>query len=265
MRRTVPARPAAVAAGVTAIAVLAAVGASAVPVGAASAPPIKSAQSEYQAAIKAATNETVHFQSDVTQGNVTLRISGDAGTNSGSQSLTVNNGNQTEHMSTEVIGATGYVNGNSTALHNIIGLTTAQSRKHAGQWLSFPMSNSTFSQLAAGLLRSQVASELSIQGPFKFVSDATVNGQHALGIQGSVSTDNGSSVSEILYVPVNGKPLPIEEVTDPGAKTHSTTIHGTVSFSNWGEHVSVPAPAHSSSLLKLAPASTSGATTTTGG
>ena len=263
MRRTVPACPAAVAAGVAAFAVLA-FGAGAVPAGAASAP-TESAQTEYQAAIKAATNQTVHFSSDVTQANVTLRISGDAGTTSGAQSLTVQNGKQVEHMSTEVVGQTGYVKGNSTALHNIIGLTTAQANKYAGQWFSFPMSNSTFSQLAAGLLRSQVASELSISGPFTFVSGTTLNGQRALGIRGSVSTNNGGTVGEILYVPAHGKPLPIEEVTDPGAKAHASTIHGTVSFTKWGEQVSIQAPAHSSSLLKLAPASTSGATTTTGG
>ena len=263
MRPTIPAGPAAVV-GVAVFAVTAMLGANAVAGGAASTS-AKTAQSEYQAAIKAASNQTVHFASDVTQGNVTLKISGDAGTTSGSQSLTVDNGKQSEHMDTEVVGKTGYINGNSTALHNIIGLTTAQARKYAGKWLSFPMSNATFAQLAAGLVRSQVASELAISGPFTFVHDATVNGQHAVGIRGNVSTSNGSSVAEILYVPSTGKPLPIEEDTDPGAKTSSSTIHGTVSFTNWGEHVSVQAPAHSSSLLNLAPTSTSGATTTTGG
>ena len=264
MRRPVSVRPTAVAAGVAACAALAAVVANAVPAGAASTP-ATSAQSEYQAAVKAATNQSVHFVSDVTQSNVTLHVSGDAGATSGSQSLTVDNGKVHERMSAEVVGKTGYVNGNSTGLQNIIGLTDAQASKYAGKWLSFPMSNTTFSQLAAGLLKSQVASELGINGPFKYASDATVNGQQAHGIQGTVSTNNGGSVPEVIYVASAGKPLPIEEVTNPGAKTHSSTIHGTVSFSNWGEHVSVLAPAHSVSLLKLAPTSTSGATTTTGG
>jgi hypothetical protein len=80
-----------------------------------------------------------------------------------------------------------------------------------------------------------------------------------------VSTNTGASVPEILYVPATGKPLPIEEVTNPSAKAHSSSIHGTVSFSNWGEHVAVTAPAHAVSLSNLAPKSTSGATTTTGG
>jgi hypothetical protein len=264
MRRPRPLRPTAVAAGTAAVAALAAFGASGTPAGAASAP-TKSAQTEYQDAVKAATNQSVHFQTDVTQGNVTLQQSGDAGATSGSETLTVHNGTKTEHMSTEVVGKTGYVKGNTTGLQNILGLTAAQAHKYANKWLSFPMSNSNLAQLAAGLLKSQVATELSFSGPFTFASDATVNGQHTIGVKGSVSTNTGSSVPEILYVPSTGKPLPIEEVTNPAAKGHSSTIHGTVSFSNWGEPVAVRAPAHSVSLSKLAPTSSSGATTTTGG
>jgi hypothetical protein len=264
MRRPLSLRPTAVAVGVAVLAALSAFGANGLPAGAASTP-AQSAQSEYQAAVKAATNKSVHFQTNVTQGNVTLQQSGDAGATSGSETLTVHNGKQTEHMSAEVIGQTGYVKGNTTGLQNILGLTAAQSRKYAGKWLSFPMSNSNLAQLVAGLLRSQVATELSFSGPFTRAAAATVNGQQADGIKGSVSTNTGSSVPEILYVPSTGKPLPIEEVTNPGAKAHGSTIHGTVTFSNWGEQVSVPPPAHAVSLSKLAPTSTSGATTTTGG
>jgi hypothetical protein len=264
MRRPLPLRPTAVAAGAAAFAALAAFAAYGTPAGAAGTT-ARNAQSEYQAALKAATNQTVHFQTDVTQGNVTLQQGGDAGTSSGSESLTVRNGKQTEHMSAEVVGKTGYVKGNTTGLQNILGLSAAQAHKYQGQWLSFPMSNTNLAQLVAGLLKSQVATELSFSGPFTFATDATVNGQHAIGIKGSVSTSNGSSVSEILYVPSTGKPLPIEEVTNPSAKTQASSIHGTVTFSNWGEPVAVQAPAHSVSLSKLAPTSTSGATTTTGG
>jgi ketosteroid isomerase-like protein len=264
MRRPLPLRPTAVAVGAAAFAALVALGAGGTAVGAASAP-TESAQSQYQAAVKAATNQTVHFQTDVTQGKVTLQQSGDAGTTSGSESLTIHNGKSTEHMNAEVVGTTGYVKGNTTGLQNILGLTAAQARKYQDQWLSFPMSNSNLAQLVAGLLKSQVATELSFSGPFTHASDATVLGQHAIGIRGSVSASDGTSVPEILYVPSTGKPLPIEEVTNPGAKAHASSIHGTVSFTNWGERVSVPVPAHSVPLSKLAPKSTSGATTTTGG
>jgi hypothetical protein len=264
MRRPLPSRPTAVAVGTAAFAVLAALGASAAPAGGASAP-TKSAQAEYEAAVKAATNQSVHFETHVTQGSATLQQSGDAGTTSGSESLTVHNGKIAEHVSAEVVGKTGYVKGNKASLQGVLSLSAAQANKYAGQWLSFPMSNTNLAGLVAGLLRSQVATELGFGGPYTFATDATVNGHNAVGVKGSVPTNGGRSVSEILYVPSTGKPLPIEEVTNPNATAHASTVHGTVSFSNWGEQVAVSAPAHSVSLLKLVPTSTSGATSTTGG
>jgi hypothetical protein len=264
MPRPVPVRPAAAVAGVAALSALAALGATGVPAGAASTP-AASAQSQYQAAVKAAGNKSVHFVSVVTQGNVTLHVTGDAGDTSGAQTLMVKNGKATERLSAEVVGSNGYVNGNSTALQNVIGLTAAQSKKYAGQWLSFPTSNTALAQLVSGLLKSQVATELGIDGPFTFGSDATVNGHHAKAVKGTVSTSNGGKVTEILYFPSTGTPLPIEEVTNPGASAKSSSLHGTVTFSNWGEKTSVKAPAHSTSILKLAPPTSSGATTTTGG
>lgn len=264
MPRPVPFRVVAAAAPVAALATLATLGAGVTSAGAASAP-ATNAQSEYQAALNAAKNQSVHFVSNVIEGSVKLHVAGDAGDTSGQQALTVKNGKSTEHMSTEVVGSSGYVNGNSAALQNIIGLTSAQSKKYAGKWLSFPTSNSALAQLVSGLLKSQVASELGIDGPYTFATDATVNGQHAKAIKGTVSTNSGGKTAEILYVPSSGKPLPIEEITNPSASAQSSTIHGTVTFSNWGEKTSVKAPAHSMSILKLAPPSSSGATTTTGG
>lgn len=264
MRRPVPHRLTAVAVGAAACAALTAVGACAAPAGAAKAS-TESAQSQYEDALKAATNQTVHFQTEVTQGKSTLQQVGDAGSTSGSESVTIRNGKSTEHMDAEVVGKTGYVKGNTTALREILVLTAAQARKYQGQWLSFPMSNTNLAQLVGGLLKSQVATELGFSGPYTHVANATVNGQSAIGIKGSVATSNGASVPEILYVPSTGKRLPIAEVTNPGTKASSSTFHGTVSFSNWGEQVAVPAPAHSVPLSKLAPTSISGATTTTGG
>jgi hypothetical protein len=264
MPRPVPLRVVAAVAPLAALATLASLGAG-VTSAAAAGTPAKDAQSEYQAAVNAATNQTVHFVSDVTEGNVTLHGSADVGATSGQQVLTVKNGKIIEQMTAKVVGSTGYVNGNRAALANIIQLTPAQSKKYAGQWLSFPASNPALAGLVGGLVKTQVATELGIEGPYTFATDATVDGQHAKAIKGTESTANGGKTAEILYVPSSGKPLPIKEVTNPGAKAHSSTIHGTITFSNWGEKPSVKAPAHSTSILKLAPPSSSGATTTTGG
>ena len=50
----------------------------------------------------------------------------------------VKNGNLTEHMTALLVGSTGYINGNATALHHVIGLTSGQSSKYAGDVALLP-------------------------------------------------------------------------------------------------------------------------------
>ena len=221
-----------------------------------------SAQAEYTAAIKAVGKKGVHFSSTALQNGVHLTVVGDTGSTSGAQTLVVKNGNTTEHMNAVVVGSTGYVTGNAAALHHVIGLTSGQSSKYAGKWLSFPASNTSLGELVSGLLNSQVATELQMSGPFSYGKPTTLQGQHVLTIHGNVATENGNKVPVVLYVPATGTPLPSEEVTNPGSAGGSTAIHGTVSFTNWGENVTQKAPAHAVSLLKLVPASDGGSSTT---
>jgi len=253
---------AAAAVGSTALAALAALASGPGMAGAATAP---SAQTEYRASLNAVGSQGVHFTSVATQSGVTIRVEGDTGTTSGSQNLTVKRGSLTEQVTAMVVGSTGYVKANTAALHNVIGLSNALSRTHAGTWLSFPTSNSALGQLVGGLLNSQVTSELQMSGPFTYGTVTTVNGQKALAVHGYVSTQSGSKVPVILYVASTGAPLPIQEVTNPGSSGGASAIHGTVTFSHWGETTNVKAPARSVSLLKLVPGATSGATSTTGG
>jgi len=224
-----------------------------------------SAQTEYRASLNAVGSQGVHFTSVATQSGVTIRVDGDTGNTSGAQSLTVKKGSLSEHVSAMVVGSTGYVKGDKTALHNVIGLTNALSAKYAGTWLSFPTSNSALGQLVGGLLNSEVTSELQISGPFTYGAVTTVNGQRARAVHGFVSTQSGSKVPVILYVASTGAPLPIQEVTNPGSGGGSSAIHGTVNFSHWGEATSEKAPGKSLSLLKIVPSATSGATSTTAG
>jgi hypothetical protein len=90
-----------------------------------------------------------------------------------------------------------------------------------------------------------------------------VNGQHVQAVRGTVSTQSGSKVPVVIYVPATGSPLPVEEVTNPGASGGSSSIHGTVVFTHWGQKVTEKSPSHSVSLLKLVPSAASGAASTT--
>ncbi len=203
----------------------------------------------------------MHFVSTALQSGISLTVIGDTGTTSGAQKLTVQNGKTIEHMSALVIGSTGYVSANAAALHHVIGLTTSQSSKYANQWLSFPTSNSSLEELVSGLLDSQVSSELQISGPFTYGTATTVDGQHVVAVRGFVATESGSKVPVLLYIPATGAPRPIQEVTNPGQSGRSSTIHGTVTFTNWGEKTTEKAPAHAVSLLKIVPPTSSTSST----
>ncbi len=209
------------------------------------------AKSEYQAALKAASAQNVHYVSKATEQGVGLKVVGDTGKSSGSQVLQVINGSTTESLSVILIGSTGYVRGNDAGLQKALGLTAAQSSTYANQWLSFPTSNTSLAELVSGLRNADVASELQMSGPYKFGSSKTISGQTAQAIDGTAATSAGTKVPIILYVSSNGRP--VEEVTNPKAK--STSIKGTVTFSKWGEVTHPKAPTTSVPLVPLLPAS----------
>lgn len=224
----------------------------------------QSAQAKYQAAMNAVGKKGVHFDSTASQNGVTIKVVGDTGSTSGVQKLVVHNSLGTERMTALVVGPTGYIKGNAAALEHVIGLATAKASKYSGKWLSFATSNSRgLNQLVTGLLNSEVASELKMSGPYHYGSATTVQGQRALAIHGFESTQSGSKITTVLYVPATGTPLPIKEITNPGSKGGTSAIHGTVTFTHWGQKKTQKKPAHSVSLLKLVPPASGSTTTTT--
>jgi hypothetical protein len=260
-RGTTPQRAAAVAAVVAAAATAGTaglIGLAATPAGA-SRP--ASAQTEYLAAINAVGDQGVHYASHAKQGSVSFSVSGDTGVKSGTQTLTLTQGKTVEHMTVVAVGSTGYVNGNPTALKNVMGLTSATAKKYAGKWVSFDPTSQQYSELVAGLLDSQVAGELKMNAPFHYGATKTIDGKSALAVVGSVSDNSGNTVSSTLWVAASGPPLPIEQTTGTSSKG---SIAGTVTFTKWGEKVTQKAPAHPTPVSKLATAAAPGSTTTTG-
>jgi len=224
-----------------------------------------SASAEYQAAMNSVGSGGVHFSSTASQGQVTVQVDGDAGATSGAETIVVKRNGITERIHAMVVGSTNYFNGNKAALTQVLGLTNAQASKYAGTWLSFPTSVTGLSGLVSGLLSSQVRSEIALNAPYQYAKSATVGGQPALAVKGSVRNQSGTSTPVILYVPTSGTPHPIEEVVSPGSGGGSAAIHETVSFTHWGENPAPKAPAQSVSLLKLLPQSSGSGTTSSQG
>jgi hypothetical protein len=210
------------------------------------------AKSKYQAAMKAAAAQNVHYVSTATEQGISLEVVGDTGKTSGSQVLEVQNGSTTEELSVVLIGKTGYLRGNVSALEKVLGLTSAQSSTYANRWLSFPTSNHSLSELVSGLLDSEVTLELEMTGPYTFGGTKVIGGHLTQAIDGTAATSSGTKVPIVLYVESSGTPRPVQEVTNPNAK--SSAIRGTVTFSNWGEVTDPVAPTTSVPLIPLLPA-----------
>jgi len=202
-----------------------------------------SAKAEYAAAIKQAGKQNLHFVSKATQQGIVLGVVGDAGKTAGSQVLVVESGTTVETLEAILVNSTGYVRGNLSALEKILGLTTAQAKKYASTWLSFPTSNTTLSDLVGGLRDQDIATELQMGGPYTFGPTKKIAGHATVSVDGFAATSAGAKVPVVLYVETGPTPRPVEEVTNP-SKTN-TTIQGTVTFSKWGEktHTKVPSGA----------------------
>jgi hypothetical protein len=222
----------------------------------AAAPPAGGSTSpatEYKAALRAAAAESVHFVSKATDGGVELEAVGDTGKSAGSQVLVVQSGNTVETLEIVLIGSTGYIRGNATALQKVVGLTAAQSTAFAGSWLSFPSGVADLADLVGGLRNRDVASELTMTGPYTLGATKKIGGHDTQGINGFAGTSTGGKEAVELFVETGGTPRPVQEVTRAGAK--SSDITGTVTFSKWGEKNHIKAPPHPYSLASLYPPS----------
>jgi hypothetical protein len=219
-----------------------------------SADAANTAKSEYQAALKAASAQNVHYVSRAIEQGIGYQVTGDTGKNSGAQVLKVKNGPTTESLSVLLVGTTGYIKGNDAALQKVLGFTATQATTYTNKWLSFPASNTSLAELVSGLRNSEVPNELRMTGPYTFGATKKIAGQDAQAINGTAATSSGTKVPIVLYVNATGTPRPIEEDTNPKAKSSSTAVKGTVTFSKWGEKTDPTAPATSVPLIPLLPA-----------
>jgi hypothetical protein len=212
-----------------------------------------SAESEYQAALKAATAQNVHFVSRTIEQGERVDEVGDTGRSSGSLLVDVQSGAPTQRLSIILVGSKGYVEGNDPAMEKILGLTTAQATEYANRWLSFPTSDASLNVLVSGLLTSHIASEIQMSGPYTFGKTKVIAGHDTQAIMGEAPTSSGTKVPIVLYVESSGTPRPVEEITEPSAK--GSSISGSVIFSQWGEKTDPVAPTKSVALIPLLNAS----------
>jgi hypothetical protein len=135
-----------------------------------------------------------------------------SGRTTGIQMISVTKGGSTGHVTVELTNNTGYIKGDSFALHIYMGFTSAAAKKEANRWLSLAPSNPDFSAVTAGLTVSSIASELEMTAPFTTTPQSVVLGEHVDGVRGLSKAQSGvPAMKTVLYFRAKGLPLPVEQ------------------------------------------------------
>jgi len=165
-----------------------------------------------------------------------------AGRRDGTSSIIVRVGRSTLELNWALIGKTVYFNGNSGALSDALGFTTAASKEEAGKWISATASaGAVFQDLSSYLTVSSATTILDLVGQMTFLPATTVRGETVLGIRG-IRLSEEEKVTETIYVKATGTPLPVE-LSQTGQGSTGYTYFGA-----WGQPPAAKAPA---SALKL--------------
>jgi hypothetical protein len=186
----------------------------------------------------ASARHSVHYVSTSSAKGHFIRIVADVGSGLGVQRITVKSGGRSGPASVLIAGGSAYIRGNSFTLHNYFPFTQAQAQHYAGQWISIPSTSGAYAAVAADATFSSFVGDL-LPSRRLAVVQAKVGGKKSLGLRGTL-TQAGLELTETIYAPAAGTPLPFEE------KAVASGVKGTslTRMSRWNSAVHVTAPAN---------------------
>ena len=191
------------------------------------------------AALKA--GRAVHISISTTLSNGTITFSDDATADGGRQYITLSTGGDVTVL---YVGGVGYVQGDAQGLAGFMEVPLSQAQSLAGQWIAVhpgqKLGASSYADIVAGITLSSVASEIALAAPLTLAAPATVAGQRIIVVQGRVPASQQPPASARVTLDVAGagsRPLR-ETVVASGGYT------STITFSDWGESLSLSPPQH---------------------
>lgn len=192
-----------------------------------------------QAAVRSGGSVHVDITSIATSG--TEVFSDDATANGGRQEITVDG---TGHATILLIDGTDYVQADAQTLQGFFQVPVAPAERAAGQWISLrpgeTLGTSAYDDVTAGITLSSVATELQLTGKLSKTPATTVAGLPVIGVQAPLPAGAGLPKAKlVLYVTDNSALRPVRYELVGGGSTQNT-----ISFSRWGERLSLAAPAH---------------------
>ena len=203
------------------------------------------------AALRAGGSVHVDMSSVAHGGSVVF--SDDATGSGGRQVITIDG---TGHATILLIDGVDYVRADAQALHAFFEATLPQAERAAGQWISLhpgeKLGASTYDDVTAGITLASVATELVVGRPLSKTAPATVAGRPVIGVQAPLPASDGLPGAKlVLYLTDDSALRPVRYELVGGGSTQNT-----ISFSRWGERLSLTAPPNA------IPASSAMATTT---
>jgi len=199
------------------------------------------------AAVKSGGSVHVDITSVTTGGSVDF--SDDATGSGGRQVITFNG---TGHATILLIDGVDYVLADAQALQGFFQATLEQTEEAAGRWVSLrpgdKLGTNTYDDVTAGITLSSVASELQLGTALSKTPPTTVAGLPVIGVQAPLSaSDDLPGARMVLYVTDNAALRPVRYELVGGGSTQNE-----ISFSRWGEKLSLTAPAHAIPASSLA-------------
>lgn len=195
----------------------------------------------YQAALTALrSGVAVHIDITESTPNGSVDFSDDASATGGRQVITID---KVGHATILLIGGVDYVQANALALEGFFLLSPDLAEQVAGRWIELrageKLGESTYDDVTAGITLSSVASELTLSGTLTAAKPTTIDGQPVDGVQAPAPASDKlpAGARNVLYVTDNSLHRPVVlEVQGGGDYTNE------MSFSQWGEQVSLTAP-----------------------
>ena len=159
-------------------------------------------------------------------------LAGDIGSKSADESIT----HLSATASIRITPTAAYFTGNPSGLKTFLGLTDKEVGRVGHHWVEDKAGSKQYKQLfQADTMSSLPDSLLPTSSDAVKVTSSTVGGVKVKVLSWTESV-SGQKISEQLFVPASGPPLPLSE------NTNVKPISQTTAFSAWGEHLHVVAP-----------------------
>jgi hypothetical protein len=204
------------------------------------------------AALRAAG--TVHVDVTFSASGDSVQYSDDSAASGGRQLVTFD---KTGHATILFIPGTAYLQADAPTLEGFMGCDQAQAEAAANRWIYLrpgdKFCGTDYDTVTDGITLSSVAGELAMKnGTATTTAPATIAGQRVVGVQGQPSVGQlPASAKEVLYLTDDARLRPVRsEQTAVGIKSE-------VSFSEWGEKLTLTAPTGAVPASSVTPASSS--------